>query len=230
AGRYDPVSPAGQELIGHELAHVVQQSQGRVTKGVQYRGVAVNQDRALEREADELGVRAARGEVVAQAGTIAAQPGAVAQGRFGFEIETGISLTQFQEVKFKAKNLFEEDSKTGAPIKEHKLFHPGHDKKKFKAFGEPSGDTIPAGGTLEIHTDHNQAFRLMGGYEPGEIKNHIEGKELIGWDAKHAARYPNSEAKNTGFEETFTEEVYDPVELTHSSAVEHAPYGPIVEL
>jgi len=29
-GRYDPSSPRGQELIGHELTHVVQQRQGRV--------------------------------------------------------------------------------------------------------------------------------------------------------------------------------------------------------
>jgi len=29
-GHYDPASPGGQELIGHELAHVVQQRSGRV--------------------------------------------------------------------------------------------------------------------------------------------------------------------------------------------------------
>ncbi|HEX7841154.1 MAG TPA: DUF4157 domain-containing protein, partial [Kofleriaceae bacterium] len=29
-GQYQPHSPRGQELLGHELAHVVQQTQGRV--------------------------------------------------------------------------------------------------------------------------------------------------------------------------------------------------------
>lgn len=29
-GSYDPHSPSGQKLIGHELTHVVQQRQGRV--------------------------------------------------------------------------------------------------------------------------------------------------------------------------------------------------------
>lgn len=29
-GQYNPHSPAGQELLGHELAHVVQQRSGRV--------------------------------------------------------------------------------------------------------------------------------------------------------------------------------------------------------
>lgn len=56
-GRYQPDSVQGQQLIGHELAHVVQQRQGRVrTAGS---GVSVVQDHALEAEADRLGMRAA---------------------------------------------------------------------------------------------------------------------------------------------------------------------------
>lgn len=61
-GQYDPVSPHGQELLGHELAHVVQQAQGRVPVTAQARGAAWNADAALEHEADVLGGRAARGE------------------------------------------------------------------------------------------------------------------------------------------------------------------------
>lgn len=61
-GRYDPGSRSGQELLGHELTHVVQQAQGRVPATAQSKGVAINDDSALEREADELGARAARGE------------------------------------------------------------------------------------------------------------------------------------------------------------------------
>ena len=63
-GRYQPDSPAGQALLGHELTHVVQQSQGRVNATVQMKGVGVNDDRGLEREADEMGARVARGERV----------------------------------------------------------------------------------------------------------------------------------------------------------------------
>src|SRR5262249_30610855 len=33
SGSYDPASRSGRELIGHELTHVVQQSQGRVPAG-----------------------------------------------------------------------------------------------------------------------------------------------------------------------------------------------------
>jgi hypothetical protein len=61
-GQYDPHGQQGQELLGHELAHVVQQAQGRVGTATQAKGVAINDDPALEHEADLMGVRAARGE------------------------------------------------------------------------------------------------------------------------------------------------------------------------
>jgi hypothetical protein len=72
-GQYDPASQPGQELIGHELAHVVQQSSGRVAGGqAKGDGVEINSDVGLEREADEMGARAARGEAAGSAGAIAA--------------------------------------------------------------------------------------------------------------------------------------------------------------
>jgi hypothetical protein len=58
-GRYEPESRRGQVLIGHELAHVVQQSRGRVTATTHSSGLDINDDQALEREADELGAKAA---------------------------------------------------------------------------------------------------------------------------------------------------------------------------
>ncbi len=76
-GQYQPHSEAGQELLGHELAHVVQQAQGRVQSTAQAKGAAINDDAGLEREADELGARAARGEAataVASAPAVASSP------------------------------------------------------------------------------------------------------------------------------------------------------------
>ncbi|NVB39223.1 DUF4157 domain-containing protein [Pseudenhygromyxa sp. WMMC2535] len=61
-GEYRPQSAAGQRMIGHELAHVVQQRQGRVRGNVEIGGVSVNTQAGLEREADGAGERAARGE------------------------------------------------------------------------------------------------------------------------------------------------------------------------
>ena len=57
-GRYQPETTQGQQLLGHELAHVVQQRAGRVRNPLGS-GLAVVQDRALEAEADRLGQRAA---------------------------------------------------------------------------------------------------------------------------------------------------------------------------
>lgn len=83
-GHYDPSSPAGQELLGHELAHVVQQAQGRVRPTGQAAGAPTNADPALEHEADELGARAARGESIAGAtgGATAIAPGAAPATQF----------------------------------------------------------------------------------------------------------------------------------------------------
>jgi Domain of unknown function (DUF4157) len=57
-GQYDPATPRGQQLLGHELAHVVQQRQGRVRNPFGA-GIAVVQDPGLEAEADRMGQRAA---------------------------------------------------------------------------------------------------------------------------------------------------------------------------
>lgn len=57
-GHYNPHSMQGQQLLGHELAHVVQQRAGRVSNPFGS-GTAVVQDHALEAEADRLGMKAA---------------------------------------------------------------------------------------------------------------------------------------------------------------------------
>jgi hypothetical protein len=98
-GQYQPESPAGQELLGHELAHVVQQSQGRVEATRQAKGVGINDDATLEREADKQGARAARGEPASGGGGAAAdarQPvaggGAAAPVQRFVGVGTGVEL------------------------------------------------------------------------------------------------------------------------------------------
>lgn len=56
-GQYQPEAPQGRQLIGHELAHVLQQRAGRVRHPTGA-GIAIVQDAALEAEADRLGLRA----------------------------------------------------------------------------------------------------------------------------------------------------------------------------
>lgn len=53
------VAPGQEKHLPHEAWHVVQQMQGRVKATMQAKGVAINDDRALEREADLMGVKAA---------------------------------------------------------------------------------------------------------------------------------------------------------------------------
>ncbi|HEX3765982.1 MAG TPA: DUF4157 domain-containing protein [Kofleriaceae bacterium] len=74
AGRYDTSSHAGQALVGHELAHVVQQREGRASVP-QGKGAAVVADAGLEAEADRQGELAAQG-LPAGAGSTAGAVGA----------------------------------------------------------------------------------------------------------------------------------------------------------
>lgn len=58
-GQFKPDTSAGQQLLGHELTHVIQQSEGRVQPTTEIGGMAVNDDVSLEQEADVLGAKAA---------------------------------------------------------------------------------------------------------------------------------------------------------------------------
>lgn len=64
-GRYQPGTSSGDELIGHELTHVVQQRAGGAR--LQAKG-GVDGNSSLEAEADTLGAKAARGEKVSVTG------------------------------------------------------------------------------------------------------------------------------------------------------------------
>lgn len=72
-GKWAPETAKGQELLGHELGHVVQQRAGRVQATAQLRGVALNDEPTLEAEADAMGARAARAGVVPQRASLASR-------------------------------------------------------------------------------------------------------------------------------------------------------------
>lgn len=58
-GQFSPDTASGKSLLGHELTHVVQQREGRVSPTMEVNGMPVNDNPALEKEADELGKKAA---------------------------------------------------------------------------------------------------------------------------------------------------------------------------
>jgi ribosomal protein S18 acetylase RimI-like enzyme len=70
-GQYNPHTAHGQFLLGHELAHVVQQRAGRVANPFGS-GVAVVQDQTLEAEADRLGRMASTSRVHETASAVSA--------------------------------------------------------------------------------------------------------------------------------------------------------------
>ena len=88
-GEYAPGTAHGDTLIGHELAHVVQQREGRVGGASTGAGVMVNRDAGLEAEADDRSARAARGEVVATSNAGPA-PAAAAQAVLLVDIGDGM--------------------------------------------------------------------------------------------------------------------------------------------
>ncbi len=67
SGKANFDTPATRELLGHELAHVVQQRAGRVPLPAQP-GLPINTDPRLEAEADAMGARVASGEAVSMPG------------------------------------------------------------------------------------------------------------------------------------------------------------------
>ncbi|CAN1209968.1 hypothetical protein TUMEXPCC7403_07060 [Tumidithrix helvetica PCC 7403] len=56
------VAPGQEEYLPHEAWHVVQQMQGRVKPTMQMKGVRINDDVGLEREADLMGMKAEHGK------------------------------------------------------------------------------------------------------------------------------------------------------------------------
>jgi hypothetical protein len=57
-GQFKPDTSTGRSLLGHELAHVIQQSEGRVQPTGEVAGLPVNDNPMLEKEADEMGKKA----------------------------------------------------------------------------------------------------------------------------------------------------------------------------
>lgn len=92
----DLTASRSAELLGHELAHVVQQRQGRARPGAaQHPGSALVVDAALEAEADAVGARIGRGEPAGIGGATAACPAPVVQG---YRIDLEDEAEQFDDV------------------------------------------------------------------------------------------------------------------------------------
>ena len=56
-GQFQPHTTQGKQLLGHELAHVVQQREGRVAPTGEVGGMPLNDDPVLEKEAEEMAAK-----------------------------------------------------------------------------------------------------------------------------------------------------------------------------
>lgn len=71
-GEFNPTSQSGQQLLGHELAHVVQQRHRQVPAAPS-QDLPINTNPKLEAEADQIGMQVAQGQVVSPSGGQGAQ-------------------------------------------------------------------------------------------------------------------------------------------------------------
>jgi hypothetical protein len=99
-GRDIHLAPGQESHLPHEAWHVVQQAQGRVRATMQAKGTAINDDPALEREADSMGERAMRvsGAAEAASAPAAVPPAAPVQRVLNI---ANSSVGKFEELKFR---------------------------------------------------------------------------------------------------------------------------------
>ncbi len=142
------IAPGQERHLPHEAWHVVQQAQGRVQATRQLKGMAVNDDKGLEQEADMMGAKA----LTAHSGVspdpssrrlpalpepLQQQTGTALQRRIGFELETGIPVSE--ELAGGAAYGMLNNDELEAPYPGGKLMvdHlPGHTASAFENFTE----------------------------------------------------------------------------------------------
>jgi|GEM_PF-6753313 len=138
-GMYNPESQKGQELLGHELTHVVQQRQGRVQPTVQKKGININDDEGLEKEADEMGEKAAKGAeagIVQKAAGDGVQLKALEEDKVDAYFKDYEKFAQDQLDHWYSKTTVEDDKKlTGAMFS--KAAKKVYDEKKDLSFVVP---------------------------------------------------------------------------------------------
>lgn len=179
-GRYDPHSPAGQKLLGHELTHIVQQAQGRGRATTRIHGRPVNDDPMLEQEADDMGARAARGEhayrgsipMLDIAASLRAAPAPVLARDPDDETQTP-TVTVDQVLRHLAEERWDVDSLAAQLTDEQMRTLAANDRVRLI-------DTI-SGGTVVANDDEQTIVRLLAttpAAQAGRVRSQL-GTELL---------------------------------------------------
>jgi hypothetical protein len=130
------LAPGQEKHLPHEAWHVVQQKQGRVKPTLQTKGVAINDDHSLEKEADTMGEKAAHSAAHFHSGLQSAHP--TSHGSIQRQVVQRVLLTNV------------------TVINEAYLSQP-HNKIVYRMIVSPDGDE-----DLRIHIERAQAFASAG--------------------------------------------------------------------
>ncbi len=172
-GQYDPHSSKGQELIGHELTHVVQQRQGRVRPTTQAKGLPVNDDPGLEAEADDRGRAVVQRKVGVPLGNSGKQGVHLSDLRTGVRqhkvgahvIQRDGATDNSEKVPMKFTYNVPKIQVPGFPVKYGYI-----EAKEFKIGGEIAVDFSHGDTTVrEYFAEHNNSGRIRAG-----LRNDVE--------------------------------------------------------
>lgn len=164
-GQYKPTDQKGQELLGHELTHVMQQSRGQVDAPTQAKGGRViNDDATLEREADEMGRRAALGQRVSISASSSAPSGCPA----GLvQAKLGPTAAELDSVKINASHESESialwDGDTDVSTKGALMRSDGEATAHF-------GSEVEAIAWIAARSDAGAVFLENGRYVPYQVE------------------------------------------------------------
>lgn len=156
-GQFSPNTARGQQLLGHELAHVEQQRHGRVKPTAQAKGMAVNDDPVLEKEANTKGERISAcsacspadnstvGQRKANSGVDHADNKSSDNRQINVQLKRGMKLS-------KSNNIIQYSYQLPAQ------FATTIDLSPTVTLYDPTGstkDTLEAGTRMKAHLDHN---------------------------------------------------------------------------
>lgn len=179
-GKFDPNSKSGQSLIGHELAHVQQQREGRVKADVMLGKTPVNTSNALEAEADSLGAKAADAKStsvvqnkMASSSTSVNTSQAPVQGFFGSLVSKGLSF-----LKSKVADMIPEEYKNMIPQGIRDMASGLADKGIEAASGlaDKAGSSLMAKAKSKLAESVPPEMMAMVDRIPPELRTYIEGQ------------------------------------------------------
>ena len=188
---------SGQERhLAHEAWHVVQQKQGRVRPLRQVQGTSINDDPALETEADTMGARSLRAPETAQAsqfrhtGRSIASTSAVIQPKVGFELELRIPVwKENTEEQFASKAPLGTIESPVEGLKPSDLVVDTNNEmaEKYNAalgkgnVGDPKPVKYEKGRIVEIVTPAIDEFDPLAEKKMGALIGNL-AKEAYGWE------------------------------------------------